>query len=375
MSARLALAVVTAGICFVGSARAADFESVRGHAVAASQEEAVKEAYFAILDRALTGLAGNQAAGAIGENFRRSFARDFDTFKSRYFSADTDFRCQPRDNGRVACEVAGSMRRTALETDVRKAIKDTEQALSNSLTFVLSAAEAKSSQGDFVIDKLSGAFAAAGHRIVTGNEVDRAISSGKVDFSLGVYEVTFSKFDYDTYDQRMTGSLTIRFKLNQPKTGRQIASLPVQVTSQIAGPSPDVLRAEIVSDLAAKAAHKIASKVNESVVTTQREQEADTAASRREASGQTLYLVRLNGIAKRDRSDIRAVRESISALYPDAVPTVDPEASNDTLVTVRFGTARKIVPDDLVDRFYASNADRGKFDAEYVGGNEFILYY
>jgi hypothetical protein len=147
------------------------------------------------------------------------------------------------------------------------------------------------------------------------------------------------------------------------------------VTSQIAGPSPDVLRAEIVSDLAAKAAHKIASKVNESVVTTQREQEADTAASRREASGQTLYLVRLNGIAKRDRSDIRAVRESISALYPDAVPTVDPEASNDTLVTVRFGTARKIVPDDLVDRFYASNADRGKFDAEYVGGNEFILYY
>lgn len=365
------------GVVFTANpvAGAEEFVPVRGTGVAETEAKATQEAYYGILSRALTRVAGNQAEGEIGAQFRRDFDRNFDGFRSRYFTPETDHRCVLQQNGRHLCEVSGTLKIAALQTDLRKIVKTTEATLSNKLVFILSAAEAKDERAAFVVDKLTGEFQEDGHRILTGSKANKAISSGTVDFSLGIYEVTFTEFSYDKYDQRMSGALTVRFKLTHMKSGEGLATVPITVSTEVAGPSEAVLQPELTAALAAKASGEIARKVTENIITFQRESKSVAEAETRANSNQTLYVLRLNGLTQRDRKDIRAVRKMISAMFPDSKPSVDPSMSDDTRVTLTFATSTDIVPDDLLDELYAAYDQREQFAAEYVGGNEFIVRF
>ena len=59
------------------------------------------------------------------------FDRNFDGFRKRYFSPDTDYTCALKSNGKHQCQVRGSLKLAALRTDLRKIIKSTEKKLSN----------------------------------------------------------------------------------------------------------------------------------------------------------------------------------------------------------------------------------------------------
>ena len=357
-----------------GFARAADEQSFRAAAVGPTEEEAVKAAYYQGLVKALAGASGAQAEGDVGEQFKRDFDRDFNTFRDRYFTPDTDHRCQPKGDGRFTCEVTGTVKLLALQTDFRKVMKNTERTLSNTLTFAVSSA-VKGAGGDYVVDKLTGAFTSSGYKVLSGSAVNDAIGKGKIDFSLAILEATYSPFAFDPAMQEAQGSLSIRFKLNDVKGKTQVAVLPVTVSTTVAGPALATVTPDLRDALAAKAAAEIGRQVNASVVTFQAERGGDAAASQRAASGGVLDLIRLEGIAQRDRDQIRIARTAISNRFPGTSAQVDPGQSNDTRVTLTLTSPRPIVPDDLLDVLYAANGSVPKFEATYAGNNEFIAHY
>jgi hypothetical protein len=352
-----------------------DFIAVRNSAAASDRETAVREAHYAAFDRALTATAGNQAAGSVGRNFRRVFERDFAAFRARYFTPDTDFRCMAQQEGRHLCEVQGMLRRTALEADVRTAVRNTEQTLSNNVVFVLSVAENTDRRVAFLVDRLSGQFTQYGHRILTGAAANSAIGAGRVDYALGLYEVTFSSPLYDPYESRTNGSAMIRFRLTDPRTRTEVANIPVQVSATLSGPNPDALQQELVAELARRASGEIARKVNEAVITSQQERAANTAGRQRQTAGQTLYLLHLNGVTARDRDKIAAMRTVITEILPGAGTEVDSGQSDGTRLTLRVTSPRRVTPDDFVDALYRAQQGSGRFVAEHDGSNEFSLTF
>lgn len=255
-----------------------DFVAVRATAVAESEPKAVHEAYYAALERALTGVAWYQAAGDVGARFRRDFEQDFETFKSRYFTPDTDHRCALQDSGRHLCEVEGTLKFTALQADLRRLIKGLERATQQHLTFALSAAEAKDRRKQFVVDELSGAFAGWGHRILMDSAANSAIARHQVDYALGIYEVTFTNLDdpsaYDPYSLQLAGTLTVRFKLSHLKSGEVVAIVPVAVSANEPGANAEMLKPKLVASLGKRAADEIARKVNAAVVSHEIEERA-----------------------------------------------------------------------------------------------------
>jgi hypothetical protein len=352
-----------------------DFIAVRGQGTGQTAEQAGREAYYGVFDRALTAVAGNQAAGPVGQQFRRAFERDFDAFRARYFSPDTMVRCMQPSPVQALCEVQGLLRRTSLEADVRTAVRNTEQTLSNSLVFVLSAAESRDQRTVFVVDRLSGQFTQFGHRIVTGSAANSAIAGGRVDYSLGIYEVTFSRFTHDPFESRMSGSAIVRFRLNNPRNRTEVANLPVQVSATLSGPSADVLQHEMVSELSSRAAAEIARKVNEAVITSQQERQADDAGRARQAGRGALYLFRLEGTNPAARDRIAAVRQAIANAIPGSTSEVDPTQSDARRTTLRVTTPARVVPDDVADALHRVQQGSNRFSALYSGNNEFDLSF
>jgi hypothetical protein len=368
------LVLVIYFISLPAAAWAQDERAFRAAGVADTEEKAVVEAYYQGLARELARFAGAQAEGDVGQQFRRDFERDFATFRQRYFTPDTDHRCVPRGT-RVACEVEGTIKVLALQTDFTKVMKTTERTLSNHLTFIVSAAEAKDPRAPFVIDKLTAVFLQSGYQVLSSAVTNKAIEEGKVDFSLAVQEMSFSAFAFDAAEQKGNGSLSVRFRLNDLRGRTQVASVPVNVNDAVAGPSLDVVRDELASKLAAKAATEIGRQVNAAVVNFQVNRDQDAAAVQRQATGAKLYLVRLNGIAQRDRDRIRVIREVVTNKYSDATPQVDPSQSNSTRVTLTFSTAQKMDPESLLDDLFAAHRDIKTFEATFVGNNEFQINY
>jgi hypothetical protein len=370
------LSVLSLALLSTVTAHAADdFVPVRGSGVGETEELAVKGAYYFIFNKALVHVAGNEAEGAVGKKFRKGFERDFDGFRKKYFSPDTDHTCTISGSGKHTCQVRGTFKLAALNFDLRKAVKSTERKLSNKLVFFLAATKPDDEQGEFLRDKLEGEFARDGHRIVAGRKARKSIKEKKVDFGLAIQKIEFTPFEYNKYDQRMSGAVTVRFRLTDLKGGESLAVVPTAVSTEIPGTSKAVLRTEIVNVLSEMAAAEIARRVTESVLTFQHEGKDAAAAEDREDAGEELYLVRLVGLTKRDRKDIRAVRKLLRNLFHDSRPKTAPGESDGTQITLAFSTAEEVLHDDIVDEFYAINEDRDDFGAEYIGGNEFTLYY
>jgi hypothetical protein len=355
-----------------------------------SEKDAAVDAYYAGLKIMLRQLAGMQAEGSIGQKFRDDLDRDFNTFKRRYFSADTAHVCRPqdRDNKPIpatdkktpvagyACRADGAVNMLALKQDFEKEMKSIERKLSNALTFIVGAAEAKDPAAPFVVDTLSNSFTSAGFKVISASAQDGKLMQGDIDFSLAINAVEFAEFSYSPNEQLLTGALTVRFKLIDLKNSIEASVKPVAVKQSIRGANSDPVRVELRKMLANAAAVQIGRDAAATVVKLQENKEADAKAEERKASGQKQYVLRVVGISQRDRKQLADLRNAIKSAVPDAVPEVNTAESNDTRVTLNFTTgAAKLDVEDVVDKLFDTFKATKSFDAKYSGNNEFSVTF
>jgi hypothetical protein len=364
-----ALIGAAASPCF-----AQDTAPFRASAVEASERQAVIEAYFQGLRGQLSALAGTQAQTDMGSGFRAEMERDFDGFRRKFFTADTDYRCGPRGD-RTICEVEGSVLVGAITAAMRNSIRTTEQTLSNSLVFAVTAANSKDPSAPLVIDKLTGAFATSGYKILSGSAVNQAIDKQQVDYSLAIQEVTFGPPAYITGERRAEENLTVRFALLDIRRKLQVAVVPVVASASVSGSDIASVQGELRGALAAKAAAEIARQANSAIVTTQQEHGTDQAAAQRRTSGQVLYLVELQGVAQRDRDRIREARDALTRAAPAAQIQVDPQKSSDSQVTIAVTAPNGLPIDNLIDALYAAYPGSKSFEAISTGTNQIKVRY
>ena len=369
----LAFALLIAGT-LSGSCAAQDAAAFRASAVEPTERQAVMEAYFQGIRTELSKLAGAQAQTDMGSDLRAEMERNFDSFRQKYFTPDTDYKCGPQ-NGRVICEVEGSVLVGALSTVVRNSIRTTEQTLSNSLTFAVTAANSKDSSTPLVIDKLTGAFASSGYKLLAGSAINQAIEKSQIDYSLAIQEVSFGPATYIAGERRAEENLTVRFVMLDVRRKLQVAVVPVVVAASVSGPSLEPILAELHGALADKAANEIARQANNSIVSTQQERAADQAALQRNARGQVLFLVQLEGVTQRDRDRIREARDALSRAAPGAQVQVDPQKSSDTQVTIAVTGSNNLAIDDLIDALYAMHPDSKSFEAVSNGIKQIRVRY
>jgi len=369
-----------------------------------SEKEAIIEAYSTGMGRILRQLAGAQAEAEIGQKFRDDMDRDFNTFRRRYFTSDTAHNCSALDKAnkpiaandkktpvaQFSCRADGTIKMLAVKNDFQRMMKSTERTLSNTLTFVVSAAEAKDPNGPYVADKLTSAFLGSGFKVLTGSAANKAIDQMlaakddprtdkkdlPIDFSLAISTLEFSTFNYDASEQRLSGALTVRFKLLDMKGDTQVAAVPVNVTQSVRGPNSAALQTELRERLSNAAATEVGRQTSAAVINFQVSREADAAAEDRAKSGQKQYVIRVVGITTRDRRQLADLRNAIKSAVPDAVPEVNTAESNDSRVTLNFATSTaKLDTEDLLDKLFDAFKANKTFDAQYKGNNEFNVTF
>ena len=354
------------------------FERFEETGVGNTKEYAIKEAYFFAVQRKLTSLAGYQAEGDIGRWFREAHTRDFDSFKQRYFTPNTQEKsCFVKAGGKHECTIEGSLKLAALKTDLRKIVKTKERVLSDSLVFFLSSADAvdaAAKQGTevharYFVDQLEGVFVRRGHRIVFGEKAKQAIADGEVDYGLSVREISF--IDIRKGLQYTSGALRVAFRLTHLESSTTLANIPITQVAEVAGD----IEATLVAELSKQVSAKIALSVTESVISYQGENDENARAKKQVIPGQQTYFLRLVGLQQRNRKELRDLRESIKGMFPDSTPTTDPDQSDATQVTMLFSTGHEVDHDKLLDYFYSTYEDLAGFDAEYRGNNEYFLYF
>ena len=354
------------------------FERFEETGVGNTKEYAIKEAYFFVVQRKLTSLAGYQAEGDIGRWFREAHTRDFDSFKQRYFTPNTQEKsCFVKAGGKHECTIEGSLKLAALKTDLRKIVKTKERVLSDNLVFFLSSADAVDAAAEqgaegharYFVDQLEGVFVRRGHRIVIGEKAIQAIADGEVDYGLSVREISF--IDIRKGLQYTSGALRVAFRLTHLESSTTLANIPITQVAEVAGD----IEAILVAELSKQVSEKIALSVTESVISYQSESDENARAKKQVIPGQQTYFLRLVGLQQRNRKELRDLRESIKGMFSDSTPTTDPDPSDATQVTMLFSTGHEVDHDKLLDYFYSTYEDLAGFDAEYRGNNEYFLYF
>jgi len=289
-----------------------------------------------------------------------------------------------------SCRADGTIKMLAVKNDFQRMMKSTERTLSNTLTFVVSAAEVKDPNGPYVADKLTSVFLGSGFKVLTGSAANKAIDQMLVakedprtdkkdlpiDFSLAIGALEFSPSNYDASEQRLSGALTVRFKLLDMKGDTQVAAVPVNVTQTVRGPNSAALQTELRERLSNAAATEVGRQTSAAVVNFQVSREADAAAEDRAKSGQKQYVIRVVGITTRDRRQLADLRNAIKSAVPDAVPEVNTAESNESRVTLNFATsAPKLDTEDLLDKLFDAFKANKTFDAQYRGNNEFNVTF
>jgi hypothetical protein len=382
------------------------FDEVAFNAVgnARSEKEAIVEAYSTGIGRILRQLAGAQAEAEIGQRFRDDMERDFNVFRRRYFSSDTAHNCRALDRSskpiaandkktpvaQYSCRADGTIKMLALKNDFQRMMKSTERTLSNALTFVVSTSETNDANASYVADKLTSAFLGSGFKVLTGSAATKAIDQMlaakddprtdkrdlPIDFSLAVSGLEFTRFSYDQSEQRLSGALTVRFKLLDMKGDTQVAAVPVNISQSVRGPNSEALRSELRERLSNAASIEVGRQTSAAVVNFQVARGADAAAEERAKSEQKQYVVRIVGLSSRDRRQLADVRNAIKSSVPDAIPEVNTSESSDSRVTLNFATGvARLDTEDVLDKLFDAFKSNKSFDAQYKGNNEFSVTF
>ena len=344
-----------------------------------TEEHAVKEAYFFALEQQITGLVGTQAAGDVGHWFRVRLKQDFDQFRSRYFTPDTTSSCARDASSKHVCSVTGRLKLAAIQNDIRELTKKSERKLTKKLVFFFSSSNAVAAvaekgtkwqkHAEYLVEKLEGAFIERGHRLITGQAGRQAIADGGVDFGLAVKAIEFH--DIKVGNQYTSGALRINFRLTHIASSRPLASTPITEVHEV----PGTIEVVLMEALSNRISEKIAVGVTESVLNFQDELDQEEIARKNLDTGQKTFYLRLTGISKKNRKELRVFRKSIKQLFPDSRPATDPDQTDPNQVTIVFSTAQEVDHDDLLDFFYEKYENLPGFDAEHLGNNEYSLYF
>jgi hypothetical protein len=270
------------------------------------------------------------------------------------------------------CEISGLFNESALRVDLSTVMASTRNG--GSYTFIASAAEASDSRVSFVIDRLTGEFAAYNHRILFGGASTTAIRNGGADFSLALYAAEFSTFDFDPYLGRSNGALTVRFRLLDLAGSEVLAAVPVTVSASVNGSNQDANSSLLVEALADRAVTEIARVVNSEVTAFADRASSQATAAELRSSGASTLRLRVIGADRRDAGDreqLAMIRDILSSQMHFSQVQTDYDASSDTDTVISFVAGDGLVPDELIDSFYRAFGHIDGFYADYFGGQEY----
>ncbi|XXK23252.1 hypothetical protein ACMAY5_05750 [Arenicellales bacterium nBUS_48] len=329
----------------VSAADQANFEEFSTEGVGRTKETATRKAYEFAVEEKVANRVGEQSAGDIGEWFATE-ARNFDQFKSRYFTPDTTESCNKQSNGQFSCAVRGRLKVLAISADLREFTKKSARKVPGGLGFFFSKATALDaverdqpeykSAADALVSKLAGSFSKTGQKVYIGNTANQAITDGKIDFGLSLLAITYENI--------------------------------------LAGPNQS--EAVIVDMLAEQVVEQVALAVSEAVANSLEDRDNDALTRKNNEEGRSTFYIRLVGIDQGKRKELRSIRKLIRELFPDSSPTTDPEQSDSNQTTIVFSSAEDANHDDVLDFFFEEYEEKiPQFDGEYQGNNEYYLYF
>jgi hypothetical protein len=323
----------------------ANFEEFSTEGVGRTKETATRKAYEFAVEEKVANRVGEQSAGDIGEWFATE-ARNFDQFKSRYFTPDTTESCNKQSNGQFSCAVRGRLKVLAISADLREFTKKSARKVPGGLGFFFSKATALNaverdqpqyrSAADALVSKLAGSFSKTGQKVYIGNTANQAITDGKIDFGLSLLAITYENI--------------------------------------VAGPNQS--EAVIVDMLAEQVVEQVALAVSEAVANSLEDRDNDALTRKNDEEGRSTFYIRLVGIDQGKRKELRSIRKLIRQLFPDSSPTTDPEQSDSNQTTIVFSSAEDANHDDVLDFFFEKYEEKiPQFDGEYQGNNEYYFYF
>ena len=361
---------------------------VKGSGSGGSQKAARMNAYWDIFLRQLRELVSTQADGDLGKSLRQVAEKDFDKFRSDFFSSDTSERCTTQPPFR--CDVTGSFKTLALKTEIQKIMTATVSSESRNYRFILRYPEPQNTKTDcgeqraetssFLINQISSEFSKRGYTIIAKSAEDAAEERGEFDYYLNILDINHcDALDYN--GNFITVTLRAQMKLldkgADPSKRVEIANIPVSNSKRsIRNPQLqiDAVKRELVPIQGAELAGNIIKEVDAKLLTLAQNKtrsSADVAGGVRSSSQ---YSIKIDGIGQRDRQQIRALRDLVkNKLGVDTA--VDPKGTTDKAIEITFDYSSKFDPEDIVDALYDLYKDRKSFKVQYNGTRSFTGQY
>ncbi len=247
-----------------GSIFASNTEFFEISAVGKSQEEAIANAVFDMLDEALEAVVGDEVGDDVGESFFEKYGRDSERLKKRYFTSDfVVVECEDTIGGK-RCLVEAEIKMAKVDRDVKKIIKRKQQGSTKDLTFVAETGIPDTPRNKKLLVQIRKAFIKYGHKFEYVDQYSEL--SG---FAMNIQKVEFVGFKYNKYTKRQEGGLDVTFELlhiDPEKDGeRLIASDLVTTSTYVPGTNPAVLERELETLLIKEAANSFVRQVNSNI--------------------------------------------------------------------------------------------------------------
>ena len=241
-------------------------ESVEATAAGATEDEAIANGVKDILDRALESIAGDEAAGDLGERFYAAHSNDPDKLRKRYFTSNFKADCKPSGKN-VRCIIEGEVKFAALDNDVKKLMHSYASSANKDMVFAANLNVPKNPRNNKLVTAIGREFETSGHRFEIKDDMNFH------GVSMKITDIRFVGFRYDQNTKREDGALDVNFELwyvhpekNYKFKAERIASDVATVSTYVAGTNPDALAVELETKLITAAARSFVQKVNSQFV-------------------------------------------------------------------------------------------------------------
>ena len=240
-------------------------EAVETTSMGASEEEAITSGIKDILDRALESIAGDEAAGNIGERFYATYGDDFEKLRKRYFTSDFRTDCKPSGK-QIRCLIEGEVKFSALDIDVKKIMQGLTANTHKDMVFAVQDNYPKSPRNNKLVTAIGKEFETSGHRFEKKDDMNFH------GVAMKITDIRFVGFRYDPNTKREDGALDVNFEvwyvhpLKNSFKAERIAADVATVSTYVAGSNPDALEVELETKLITAAARSFVQRVNSQIV-------------------------------------------------------------------------------------------------------------
>ncbi len=246
-------------------------EVVEATAAGATEEEAIANGVKDILDRALESIAGDEAAGDLGERFFSAHGNDTEKLRKRYFTSDFRADCKPSGK-QVRCIIEAEIRFAALDNDVKKLMQsyaaNAGAETGKDMIFAANLNVPKNPRNNKLVTAIGREFETSGHKFELKDDMKFH------GFSMKITDIRFVGLKFDPNTKREDGALDVNFELwyvhpekNYTFKAERIASDVATVSTYVAGTNPDALEVELETKLTTAASRSFVQKVNSQIVT------------------------------------------------------------------------------------------------------------